>query len=172
MVHLRPIDRNGRGTLRRLLPSDDGALSSPRPMVSSKSNATSSQPERTEGCRSAPLDAPPLPGVRIIAEAAIFWAGRLKQAGKIRNVELRAGIFCKIKNRGAKRSGRSAASAPGAEPSNSSSARRAVAGVNPRAPNAGGDCCSRDAIGRAPGGRGRVVGDLFIEEFVPPAGVH
>jgi hypothetical protein len=67
----------------------------------SKSNATSSQPERTEGCRSAPLDAPPLPGVRIIAEAAIFWAGRLKQAGKIRNVELRAGIFCKIKNRGA-----------------------------------------------------------------------
>jgi hypothetical protein len=109
MVHLRPTDRNGRGTLRRLLPSDDGALSSPRPMVSSKSNATSSQLERTEGCRSAPLDAPPLPGVRIIAEAAIFWAGRLKQAGKFRNVELRAGIFCKeIKNRGAKRSGRSA----------------------------------------------------------------
>jgi hypothetical protein len=29
----------GHGTLRRLLPSDDGALSSPRPIVSSTSNA-------------------------------------------------------------------------------------------------------------------------------------
>src|SRR3984893_11776335 len=38
----------GHGTLRRLLPSDDGALSSPRPIVSSTSNAISPQQERTE----------------------------------------------------------------------------------------------------------------------------
>jgi hypothetical protein len=45
-----------------------------------------------------------LQAMRIIAEAVIFWAGRLKQAGKIRNVELSAGIFCKeIESRGAKR---------------------------------------------------------------------
>jgi hypothetical protein len=76
----------GHGTLRRLLPSDDGATSAP---VSSTSNASSSQPERTEGCGSAPFTAAPVKqAVRIIAEAAIFWAGRLKQAGKIRNVEL------------------------------------------------------------------------------------
>jgi hypothetical protein len=75
--------------------------------VSSTSNATSSQPERTEGCGSAPLGrtaAPVKQAVRIIAEAAIFWAGHLKQAGKIRNVELSAGIFCKeIESRRAKR---------------------------------------------------------------------
>jgi hypothetical protein len=52
----------------------------------------------------AALRTPVLQAMRIIAEAVIFWAGRLKQAGKIRNVELSAGIFCKeIESRGAKR---------------------------------------------------------------------
>jgi hypothetical protein len=38
----------GHGALRRLLPSDDGTLSSPRPIVSSTSNAIPFQPEHTE----------------------------------------------------------------------------------------------------------------------------
>ena len=38
----------GHGTLRRLLPSDDGTLSSPRPIVSSTSNAISPPQKRTE----------------------------------------------------------------------------------------------------------------------------
>ena len=37
----------GHGTLRRLLPSDDGVLSSPRPMVSSTSNVISLRQEPT-----------------------------------------------------------------------------------------------------------------------------
>ena len=38
----------GHGTLLRLLPSDDGALSSPRPIVSSTSSVISPQQEHTE----------------------------------------------------------------------------------------------------------------------------